>query len=364
MIQKILNAEKAQKKRIHRAHRLGLAAVAAAACLTIGAGAAEAATGIVSDIFAPLLGTAHTEIIGDNSSVCVIFSMTKDDGTPWTEVPDSSYLVFEDSTFDFNITDAGDGVLGAHGSSWFISDDPENRVIRFVEQRTVEDGMPSGHAKETLKNLCIWDEASQSTKTLVKGKWTLRFDLDFEDTSKQFPSGQAVEFLGEPAVITELMFSPISFSVTVEQNRTEYPLMDDKKYLDGTSEAMDQLDIVLNLKDGREIDLGYWAGGSYGADEGKSVFTKSSMFNEVIPLEDMESVTVCGTEIPLRYICWIARIEKGVHAVAVHSLLLSRRAAVSDSYKRIKTPCFSNLPQAEHNIPVYQSLSGFRGAGQ
>lgn len=324
MIQKILNAEKAQKKRIHRAHRLGLAAVAAAACLTIGAGAAEAATGIVSDIFAPLLGTAHTEIIdnigypvnasdsaggvtvtadaviGDNSSVCVIFSMTKDDGTPWTEVPDSSYLVFEDSTFDFNITDAGDGVLGAHGSSWFISDDPENRVIRFVEQRTVEDGMPSGHAKETLKNLCIWDEASQSTKTLVKGKWTLRFDLDFEDTSKQFPSGQAVEFLGEPAVITELMFSPISFSVTVEQNRTEYPLMDDKKYLDGTSEAMDQLDIVLNLKDGREIDLGYWAGGSYGADEGKSVFTKSSMFNEVIPLEDMESVTVCGTEIPLR----------------------------------------------------------------
>lgn len=324
MIQKILNAEKAQKKRIHRAHRLGLAAVAAAACLTIGAGAAEAATGIVSDIFAPLLGTAHTEIIdnigypvnasdsaggvtvtadaviGDNSSVCVIFSMTKDDGTPWTEVPDSSYLVFEDSTFDFNIADAGDGVLGAHGGSWFISDDPENRVIRFVEQRTVEDGMPSGHAKETLKNLCIWDEASQSTKTLVKGKWTLRFDLDFEDTSKQFPSGQAVEFLGEPAVITELMFSPISFSVTVEQNRTEYPLMDDKKYLDGTSEAMDQLDIVLNLKDGREIDLGYWAGGSYGADEGKSVFTKSSMFNEVIPLEDMESVTVCGTEIPLR----------------------------------------------------------------
>ncbi len=324
MIQKILNAEKSQKKRIHRAHRLGLAAVAAAACLTIGAGAAEAATGIVSDIFAPLLGTAHTEIIdnigypvnasdsaggvtvtadaviGDNSSVCVIFSMTKDDGTPWTEVPDSSYLVFEDSTFDFSITDAGDGVLGAHGSSWFISDDPENRVIRFVEQCTIEDGMPSGHAKETLKNLCIWDEASQSTKTLVKGKWTLRFDLDFEDTSKQFPSGQAVEFLGEPAVITELMFSPISFSVTVEQNRTEYPLMDDKKYLDGTSEAMDQLDIVLNLKDGREIDLGYWAGGSYGADEGKSVFTKSSMFNEVIPLEDMESVTVCGTEIPLR----------------------------------------------------------------
>ena len=179
MIQKILNAEKSQKKRIHRAHRLGLAAVAAAACLTIGAGAAEAATGIVSDIFAPLLGTAHTEIIdnigypvnasdsaggvtvtadaviGDNSSVCVIFSMTKDDGTPWTEVPDSSYLVFEDSTFDFSITDAGDGVLGAHGGSWFISDDPENRVIRFVEQRTVEDGMPSGHAKETLKNLCI-----------------------------------------------------------------------------------------------------------------------------------------------------------------------------------------------------------------
>ena len=63
MIQKLMNTENQAAKRSRRFPRLGLAAAAAIACLTIGAGAAEAATGAVSDFFAPLFGTAHTEII-------------------------------------------------------------------------------------------------------------------------------------------------------------------------------------------------------------------------------------------------------------------------------------------------------------
>lgn len=325
MIHEIMNREGKIEAHTRRAPRLGLVAAAAVACLTIGAGAAEAATGAVSDIFAPLFGTAHTEIIdsigypvgvsdsaggvtvtaeaivGDTNNVCVIYSLQKDDGSTWEEISDTDYLLFEDSTFDFSVTDSNSCGWGAHGGSWFIDEDPTDSVIQFVEQRTVDDGRPYGAAKETMKNLCVWDEEKQGTRTLVKGKWTLRFSIDFEDTTRSFPSGQTVEFLDGPATVTDLTFSPISFRVEIEQNRTEYPVRDSYKYLDGQSEALDSLDVVLKLKDGRALDLGYWAGGSVdGNSDEKTVFTKSSMFDEIIPVEDMVSVVVCGTEIPLQ----------------------------------------------------------------
>ena len=67
-----------------------------------------------------------------------------------------------------------------------------------------------------------------------------------------------------------------------------------------TERLIDTLSIVLKLKDGRELDLGYSSGGSVdGAKEETAVFTKSDMLSEIIPLEEMESIVICGTEIPL-----------------------------------------------------------------
>ncbi len=322
MINNLMNSSK--EKAAHRAPRLGLAMVAAAACLTIGAGAAEATNGAVSELFAPLFGTAHTEIIdsigypvgvsdtaggvkitadaiiGDANNICVIYTLEKEDGSGWDEVTDAGYLVFEDSTFDFHVDrEEGNGWV-AHGSSWFIDDDPADGVIQFVEQRTVDGGTPSGSAKETLKNLCVWDGEAQTTRVLAKGKWTLRFDLKFEDTTRQYPAGQAVDFLGAPGMVTDITVSPIAFRVAVDLDRTEFELQDDRRYLDGESEALDQLSVLLRLKDGRELDLGGSAGGSVSVGETSTEFVKSALFNEVIALEDMESIVVCGVEIPLR----------------------------------------------------------------
>ncbi len=323
MIHTLMNPD-AKETHPHRTPRMGLIAVAAAACLTIGASAAETASGAVSDLFAPLFGTAHTEIIdsigypvgvsdstngitvtadaiiGDANNICVIFSLTKEDGSPWTEVPDDSYLNFEDSTLDFRVEKQNPGGWGAHGGSWFIDEDPNDNVIQFVEQRTIDGAIPHGSAKETLKNLCVWDENAQELKTIVKGKWTLRFDLDFEDSSKTFQAGQEVTFAGSPATVTKLTFSPIAFYVEIEQNGAEYPLHDSDKYLSGESEALDSLSVLLRLKDGRELDIGYYSGGSSSFDNGKASFAKSGMLNEVIPLEDMASIIVCGLEIPLQ----------------------------------------------------------------
>lgn len=326
MIQNLMNTGEQSARRSRRAPKMGIAVAAAAACLTIGAGAAEAATGAVSDFFAPLLGTAHTEIIdsigypvgvsdsdagitvtadaiiGDTNSVCVIFSLEKEDGSAWDPNLDVMGLQFEDSTFDFDVAldDPDAEGWGAHGSSWFLDETPGDSVIQFVEQRTVDGGKPSGRGTETLKNLCYWDEDTQESRTLLKGKWKLRFEVGFEDTVRHFPAGQAIEFYGAPATVREISISPISFRVEVEQSGNDYSPSGDPRYLDGEIEALDMLSVVLKLKDGREIDLGYSSGGSVdGAKEETAVFTKSDMLSEIIPLEEMESIVICGTEIPL-----------------------------------------------------------------
>lgn len=326
MIQNLMNAGEQSARRSRRVPKMGIAAMAAAACLTIGAGAAEVATGAVSDFFAPLLGTAHTEIIdsigypvgvsdndagvtvtadaiiGDTNSVCVIFSLVKEDGSAWDPNLDVMSLQFEDSTFDFDIAldDPNAKGWGAHGSSWFLDETPGDSVIQFVEQRTVDGGKPSGRGTETLKNLCYWDDATGESQTLLKGKWKLRFEVGFEDTVQHFPAGQAIEFYGAPATVTDISISPISFRVEVEQSGNDYSPSGDPRYLDGEIEALDTLSIMLKLKDGREIDLGYSSGGGCERVRDEAMkFTKSDMLSEIIPIEEMESIVICGVEIPL-----------------------------------------------------------------
>lgn len=324
MIQNLMNAGEKNERRSRRAPKMGIAVAAAAACLTIGAGAAEVATGAVSDFFAPLLGTAHTEIIdsigypigvsdsdagvtvtadaiiGDTNSICVVFSLEKEDGSAWDPDLDVKALHFEDSTFDFDVEKDNPDGWGAHGSSWFFDETPGDSVIQFVEQRTVDGGKPCGRGSETMKNLCYWDEDTDESRPLFKGKWKLRFEVGFEDTVQHFTAGQAIEFYGAPATVREISLSPISFRVEVEQSGNDYSPSGDPRYLDGEIEALDTLSVVLKLKDGRELDLGYSSGGSVdGAKEETAVFTKSDMLSEIIPLEEMESIVICGTEIPL-----------------------------------------------------------------
>ena len=324
MIRKLMNEGEQPANTIRCMPRLGLVAAAAAVCLTIGAGAAEVTTGAVSDFFAPLLGTSHTEIIdrigypvgvsdsdagvtvtadaiiGDTNSICMIFSLERDDGSPWDKDLDVKALHFEDSTFDFDVEKDNPDGWGAHGSSWFFDETPGDSVIQFVEQRTVDGGKPCGRGSETMKNLCYWDDAAGESRTLLKGKWKLRFEVGFEDTVQNFPAGQAVEFFGAPATVSEISLSPISFRVAVTQSGNDYKPSGDPRYLDGEIEALDTLSIVLKLKDGRELDLGYSSGGSVdGAKEETAVFTKSDMLSEIIPVEEMESIVICGVEIPL-----------------------------------------------------------------
>ena len=55
---------------------------------------------------------------------------------------------------------------------------------------------------------------------------------------------------------------------------------------------------VLTKTDGTVIDLSN-AGGSIGPEDGKTVCSKGEVFDEILPLEELASVSVGGVEFPI-----------------------------------------------------------------
>ena len=60
----------------------------------------------------------------------------------------------------------------------------------------------------------------------------------------------------------------------------------------------ENVEILLTLTDGTVIDLSS-AGGSIGPEDGVTVCSKGEMFSQVIPMAEMESISVGGVVFPI-----------------------------------------------------------------
>ena len=322
-----------QQKPRRRAFRLPrIAAVGVAAALVLGIGAG--ATGVLktageafSGVFGP---TADTEIIdqigrpigasdtsggvtitadaiiGDKYHYAITYSIVKDDGTP----------------FDIDLSKTvGDGLLpltfaeedttlvgyfgGAHGGSYFYDADPADASIQYVETREISNGDVLGRTmRAKFSDLCVFDEDMNRT-VVAEGDWSFKFNMDFEDTSVSLPAGQVIDLNGMTATIDQITLSPLALRVdyTVDSEvqwdenaqsgrQSDHDRAQMKQYFD-------DLQIILNKADGTSLDLSY-AGGSIKPEDGKTVCQKGDMFSEIIPLEDVVSLTVGGVEIAVQ----------------------------------------------------------------
>ena len=61
---------------------------------------------------------------------------------------------------------------------------------------------------------------------------------------------------------------------------------------------MENVEILLTLTDGTVVDLSN-AGGSIEPEDGTTVCSKGEMFSQVIPMEDMVSISVGGVVFPI-----------------------------------------------------------------
>lgn len=284
--------------------------------LTIGAGA----TGVLksaSEAFADILGDgpAQTEIIdkighpvdaqttdhdltvkadaviGDSYNVCIVYSLTRNDGEIFdfpndTRIP----LIFEEDEVNLNI------MGGTHGSSYFIDTVPGDSTIQYVVSFSTDKPLNQKTVSSHFKNLYYLNPKSNEKELLFEGKWNLKFELNYEDSSIVLGGGETFTKNGLNYTIDEIRISPIAIKVdyTVDEefksNNYEsgkMPTELQKKM----SKYLENIKIYITKKDGTVLDMST-SGGRIQPQNGKSVCSKGDLFENIIPLDEIENVTV------------------------------------------------------------------------
>ena len=316
--------KQAVPRRRHPVRRIVVLAAAAAMALIVGAGAAGG-LGTVSEIFAPIFGgsVAQTEvinkigrpvgasdtdngvtitadaIIGDKYNACVVFTIRRDDGTPLLpEGTDPKGLVmggFGGATLSVR--------GGSHGGARFVTDETDPSAIQLVQ--TVTADVPISHCTATaeFEDLRGWDEAAEEPVTLVEGHWKLRFDVDYEDCSITLGGGETFQQNGMTFTVDAITVSPVAVKVdyTVD-SEAQWSNSPSGQELEEDSRQMaryfENVEILLTKTDGTVIDMSN-SGGSIEPDHGVTVCSKGEVFEEIIPLEELESISVGGIVYPI-----------------------------------------------------------------
>lgn len=320
------SAAQGTAKRRRPVFRTALIAAAMAAVLVVGSSAA----GILpspAEIFAPLFGgsVAQTEVIdkigrpigasdtdngititaeaimGDQYNAVIVYTLTRDDG--------ERFLPEGKSLDEAHLMMGGYGGAswvkgGGHGGSWFVDEDPEDNQIQLVETASSDVPLTCGTANAEFQDLLYWDPEAEQTGPLYSGSWRLRFEVDYEDCSVRLGGGETFSQDGLNFTIDEVSVSPIAvraaytadsavvWSDAPSGRQSEEDARQTHRYLDN-------VEILLTKTDGTVIDLS-GSGGSLEPKDGATICAKGRVFDEIIALEDMASISVGGVtyEIP------------------------------------------------------------------
>lgn len=329
MVERLMAAQ-AQPEKPHRKrapmHRVAVAGIAAALVLTVGAGATVVYNQLASESFAGVFGTAQTEIvdkighpigasdtsngvtvtadaiIGDKYHYAITYTIAKDDGTAFDldfnadDIAKAGYLPLTFSEWNTDVGTWG----GSHGSAYFYDANPQDNAIQYVEMMEVDRELKQCTAKVKFKDLRLNTETE--SRVIAEGKWTLKFDFNFEDTSVSLPAGQKFELNGMGAVLDEITISPIALRVSYtvddeiqwdENAKSGRQSEHDRKQM---YKYFESLPISLTRSDGTVLNLS-GIGGGIEPKNGKTICSKGTVFDEIIPLEGIDHITVAGIDI-------------------------------------------------------------------
>ncbi len=308
--------------------RMAAAGVAAALVLSIGAGAAGVFKS-AGDAFAGVFGpTADTEIIDqigrpigasdtvggitvtvdailfDGYNYLISYTLEKEDGSTFdcTKNPDTGlfdlYWKRSDSTI-------GRGVDGATGGSYFYDKNPSDNAIQYVETMSYNDTVQTGGTvKITLGDLSAPNSETGELQTIAKGTWHLKFQLEADNCAVELPAGQTIDVNGLSASVDTVVISPIGYHVvyTVDGEATFDTVYnadgEEIPYENGQEPASMRstwesysAKLLINKTDGTVLDFSD-NGGSMDPHNGQTVCTRQGTFDTIIPLDEIESVTI------------------------------------------------------------------------
>ena len=281
-------------------------------------------------------------ILFDGYNYLISYTLEKEDGSAFdcTKNPDTGlydlYWKRSDSTI-------GRGVDGASGSSYFYDENPSDNAIQYVETMSYNDAVQTGGTvKITLHDLQEFSNDGTES-TLVKGTWSLKFKLDAGNSAKELPAGQTIEVNGLSASVDKVVLSPIGYHVVYtvdgeatfdtlyDENGEEIPQENGREpagassvispigyhvVYDENGEEIPQENgrepasvsstwesysakLLVTKTDGTVLDFSD-CGGSMDPHDGKTVCTRQGTFDTILPLDEVASVTIGDTTIPVK----------------------------------------------------------------
>lgn len=314
-------AEAAQEQKVRKRRpvfRAALIAAVVAAVLAVGSSAAGVLPEPV-DVFAPIFGgaVAQTEVIdkighpigasasdngititadaimGDEYSAVIVYTLSRDDGERFLpEGIEARHLLMG----GFGGASWVRG--GSHGGAWFVDEDRSDNKIQMVETASSDVSMTKGAATAWFEDLCFWNSETEKAEPLYPGNWKFRFEVDYEDCAVHLEGGETFSQDDLNFTIDGVSISPIAVKVdyTVDTeavwSNAESGRVDPED-APQMQRFLENVEVLLTKNDGTVMDLGN-SGGSVHSEKGVSVCTKSRVFDEIIPLEDMASISVGG----------------------------------------------------------------------
>ena len=314
-------------KRSHRRRPLWRTAVIAAcltAALAVGAGASGVLKSAV-EVFTPIFGgsAAQTEvidkighpigagdtdngititadaIIGDQYNTAIVYTIRRDDGTALLPQGISAKGLMLGGFGGASLNIRG----GSHGSARFITDEADDSAIHLVQTVSADRPITGSTATAEFEDLCVWDEAQESPVPVVEGHWKFRFDVDYEDSSVTLGGGETFIQNGMTFTVNAITVSPVAIKV-------DYTVGSEVRWSNAPSGQLpaedsrqmeryfENVEILLTKADGTVIDLSN-AGGSLKPENGVTVCDKGEVFDEILPLEELESICVGGIVYPI-----------------------------------------------------------------
>ena len=287
--------------------RMAVIAAVMAVVLAVGSSAAGILPAPV-DVFAPPIGASATDngitisadaIMGDEYNAVIVYTLTREDGErflPEGQGLDETYLIM-----------GGGGASwargGTHGGAWFVDQDPEDNQIQYVETASSDVSLTRGTAKAEFEDLRYWDPETERDELLYEGKWKFRFEVDYEDCSVRLGGGETFSQDDLNFTIDAISVSPIAVKVnyTVDQEvvwSNSGSGRQDPEDARQSRRYLENVEILLTKTDGTVMDLST-SGGSLRPENGATVCSKGQVMEEIIPLAELESISVGGIVFPI-----------------------------------------------------------------
>ncbi|MBR2894176.1 MAG: DUF4179 domain-containing protein [Oscillospiraceae bacterium] len=293
--------EKLRKK--PRRRRIKMRWIAAVLCLTLLVVSVEASSGLVSNLLAPVYGSAQTElvndigipvdasatvggymltadaIIGDRYNIVIVYTLSREDGEP---LPDN--IGFRD--YKNSVTT---GSFSSGGGSIRFQRSEDGSKLQIIEKWTSAYRVLL-FRNATAKFTDLICDDNENEELLMEGVWELNFTVRYKDATVKLPVDE-LDVIGSEGYqyqIQKILLSPLGIHMNLIAPNT----INEDPY----SKLMPDFQVSVVLKDGtviKMVDGNRGGGGDVGSAALKAHY--GVMFKEPIPLDTISALLICDT---------------------------------------------------------------------